>query len=340
MYTTEWNVIGHEWAVAHLTASLQAGRLSHAYLFSGPAGIGKTRFARAFAEAICCTHPDIKPCGRCRACLQIEESTYADFTMIEPDEKGKIGVEQIRALNVAMQLRPMESRYRVIVLHRFDTATESAMDAFLKTLEEPPSHAILMLNADTIDALLPTIRSRCQPINLRLLPIAQIRETLAAYFDVPADRAALLANLSGGRIGWAIRAAQEPELTSGRDAALRELESAVTQSRVGRFMVADGLTKDAFKDRSGLVTVLEAWQSYWRDVLLVQHHATTPLVNRDHEHAIRQIATATSTEQTMTVLKGLSRTFEYVDRNVNPRLAVEVLMLDMPRLSALLPPAP
>lgn len=332
-YIPNWEVVGHNGAIKHLTLALQGGRVRHAYLISGPAGIGKTTFARAFAMAVNCVSEHRRPCGVCRACALIREGTHADLKVIEADE-GKLKVEQIRGLQTQLAMRPVEGRYRVVILRRFQEATLSAMDALLKTLEEPAPSVMLILTADTLDNLLPTIRSRCQPIKLRPLPGILVRQTLEEQYHLDHERAALLSQLSGGRLGWAIRAAADDGMLTQRNDWLRQLEEALGMSRVGRFLLAENLSRD----RGRLIDMLELWLSYWRDALLLAHATVTPITNRDHDHALRQIAISVKLDDILKAINAIQRTATYLEANVNTRLALEVLMLDLPRIRLL--PAP
>jgi DNA polymerase-3 subunit delta' len=332
-YTANWPVVGHAWAVEHLKRCLEYGRIRHAYLISGPAGIGKTTLARAFAQAVNCLDEDNRPCGECRACKLIARDGYADVNIIQADG-NTLKIEQVRDMQHMLSLRPVEARYRVVILRRFHEASGPAMDALLKTLEEPPPYVILLLTADTTDNLLPTIKSRCQPINLRLLPATTVRHALETRWQVEPDRAALLAQLCGGRVGWAVRAAADESLLAQRAALLDMLEKAMGLSRVGRFALSESLSKD----REALQAALDLWQSYWRDVLLLIHSTVTPVTNRDRRHAIEQIAATVKVEDVRRTLAAIQRTSRYVAQNVNARLAVEVLMLDLPRLQLVAAP--
>src|SRR5258706_9595433 len=161
-YTTNWPVIGHQWAVAHLARSLTHDRIRHAYLISGPAGVGKTTFAKAFAMTVNCLNDENRPCGVCRACTLIARDSHADVQIIQ-SAGNTLKIEQIREMQHALSLRPVEARNRGVILRRFHDASPQAMDALLKTLQEPAPYVILLLTADTSDSLLATIRSRCQP---------------------------------------------------------------------------------------------------------------------------------------------------------------------------------
>jgi DNA polymerase-3 subunit delta' len=328
-----WRVVGHAWAVEHLKRSLEHGRVRHAYLITGPAGIGKTTLARAFAQAVNCLDEDNRPCGACRACTLIAHDGYADVNVLQADG-NTLKIEQVRDMQHTLSLRPVEARYRVVILRRFHEASGPAMDALLKTLEEPPPYVILLLTADTADNLLPTIRSRCQPINLRPLPATVIRQALETRWQVEPGQAALLAQLCGGRLGWAVRAAADESLLAQRAALLDLLEKAMGASRVGRFALAESLSKD----REALPVALDLWQSYWRDVLLLAHSTVTPVTNRDRRHALEQIAGTIKVGDVQRTLAAIQRTSRYVAQNVNARLAVEVLMLDLPRLQLVAAP--
>ncbi|MBX3086636.1 MAG: DNA polymerase III subunit delta' [Anaerolineae bacterium] len=332
-YSTNWPVVGHTAAISHLSRSLQHGRIRHAYLIAGPASIGKTTFARAFAMTVNCLSDHRRPCGLCRACTLIQNDNFADVKIIEADG-GKLKVDQIRDLQTQLSMRPVEGRYRVVILRRFQEATTQAMDALLKTLEEPAPGVILLLTADTTDNLLPTIKSRCQSINLRLLSASLVRKTLEEQYHLKQDKAALLGQLSGGRLGWAIRAAADESMLSQRDTWLKQLEDMLGMTRVGRFAMAESLSRD----KKGIAAMLELWLSYWRDVMLLSHTTVTPITNRDHDHTLRQIAIHVRIDDVLKVMTAIQRTAKYLDANVNTRLALEVLMLDMPRLRLM--PAP
>lgn len=328
-YNTDWGVTGHEWAVTHLARSLANDRLRHAYLITGPSGVGKTTLALGLACAANCLS-DTRPCGQCRACRLILAGNHADVSLIRAEDKT-LKIEQIRDMQHTLALRPVEGRYRIVILENFHDASGGAADALLKTLEEPPPSVILILTAERADGLLPTIRSRCQPLALRPLPAGVVRAELEKRGLADGEHALLLAQLSGGRLGWALHAASDASDLSERTTVLDTLEAVVSAERIGRFQIAAKLAepKDA-KER--MPEIMALWQSYWRDVLLLVSAAPVEIVNRDRRHTLEQLAASLHIDDVTRVLAGIRRTSRYLEQNVSMRLALEVLMLDFPRL--------
>ena len=326
MNEQRWPVIGHEWAVEHLNRAIQNGRMRHAYLFTGPSQIGKTTLARAFAMAINCTG-DIPPCGQCRACTLIAKERHPDSITIEAEQEGgRLKIDQVRGLQQVVALRPYEARYRVALLNRFHEANPNAQDALLKTLEEPSSNTVLIVTANSADSLLSTIVSRCQPLHLRPLPIEIVRQALEWKWKAPQDVAKTLAQISGGRIGWAIRALEDTTELDRRTAALDTLDDALRGNRRERFSHAEKLAKD----KAELFYLLEVWVGYWRDVLLCATGSHVPVTNYDRRTQLEELAQHAGSDQVEVALLATRRTLGYLAKNVNTRLALETLMLDYP----------
>lgn len=324
-----WPVVGHEWAVALLRRSLAEGRVGHAYLITGSPQIGKTTLAQTFARALNCAYPeaDGRPCGACRSCHLVSEGNHPDVQVIEPDGVYlKIG--QIRALQHQVALSPVEGRWKVYILREMERATAEASNALLKTLEEPPSHVVLILTASEAAALLPTIVSRCQPIPLRPLSRRVVEQALVDRWQVPLEQASLLANLSGGRLGWAVEASRKPSVLERRSQRLDELQELVRQGRAERFAHAERLGRDP----AILRELMALWLTWWRDLLLVTHGSAAALTHQDRNTELHQLAEKLQPEQACRAVDAIRAAIRGLDSHANPRLTVEVLMLSLPTL--------
>jgi DNA polymerase III subunit delta' len=329
-----WNLLGHEWAVQMLQRDLAQGRERHAYLFTGPTGVGKRTLVDEFARALLCAAP-APPCDACRACRLAAKAGHPDLFTVAPEISGKrvraakIKIEPIRQLIYSLALKPVEARRRVARLLNFEAANAESQNALLKTLEEPPGNVVVLLTAERADDLLPTIVSRCEVVALRPLPLATVREALMARWGVPADRADWLAHLSGGRLGWAVRMHDDEAALDERAQRLEDLARLLRATRVERMAYADQLTKGSSLDR--IQETLDLWLGFWRDVLLLSAGADVPLANPDREADVRRLAQAVSPARVGQLIAALRQTGTLLEKNVNARLALEVALLDWPR---------
>lgn len=320
-----WGMIGHRWAVDMLARRLDSGRLGHAYLITGPSGSGRSTLALRLAQAMNCTGSPV-PCGVCRSCDLIAREGHADIHRLVPDGRS-IKIEQVRNLQHDLALRPVEAPYRVAIIEQAQTATGHAADALLKTLEEPPPTTRLILTADAAENLLPTMVSRCQVIALRPVPVGDIAQAVASRYALSADEASMLAHLAGGRPGWALRAAEDPEVLAARAEIFDGLLGALAADRGGRFSYVEGIYRS-----DALPLLLDTWQSWWRDVLLLAEGSRTAPVNADRVTDLERVAASVTPEEARRALRATRQTIDALERNANTRLALDVLMLDMPYL--------
>jgi DNA polymerase-3 subunit delta' len=328
--TDNWNMLGHEWAVEMLHQHAARGDVRHAYLFCGPPGVGRRTLALRLAQALNCTRPIAAgiPCGLCRDCKQIEAMQHPDMNVIQAEvEGGTLKVDQVREVQHSLSLKPYQAKYRVALFLRFQEANDNAANALLKTLEEAPAHAILLLTADTPEQLLPTIVSRCEILRLRALPVSAIESDLLAR-GVNQERARLLAHISGGRPGYARKLVDDATVLEKREECLNDLQTLLPAPRVEKFSYADKLSKDKDVMRQTILT----WLSYWRDVMLRVAQAETPLINIDRNMEIEFLAGRLDLPTARRVVSDLESTLEKMDKNVNSRLLAEVLLLDWPHL--------
>lgn len=326
VYQAGWGVIGHDWAVALLRSSLSAGRIAHAYLLSGSPQIGKRTLAQALAQALNCAKPD-RPCGRCPSCLKIARGIHPDVRLIAGEGAGgNIRIEQIRALQHEAVLAPYEGRYRVFVVRQMEQATLEAANSLLKTLEEPPAQVILVLTATHSESLPKTIVSRCQHLGLRPVAISVIEQALQDKGVAP-GQAQLLARLSGGRLGWALQAAKDEELLRARQQGLDRLSRLLTAGRIDRLACAHELSKDPASARQ----LVELWTCWWRDLALFGQ-GTEGLINLDQSAQYKLVGEKLTLTRILEMLRALQATAAQLEDNVNIRLALEGLFLQLPLL--------
>ncbi len=325
-----WQVVGHDHAIRLLKNSIEAGRVSHAYLFTGPPQVGKSTVAREFAKALNC-ESDNPPCGRCRSCRKIGDSIHPDVQIIDLEEGSKnISIDAIRKLQESVALKPFEGRTKVYVIEEVERLSEAGANSLLKTLEEPPPSVVLVLTSLDASGLLPTVVSRCQEVELRPVPAAIIEEELRKRGIEP-ERAKLLASLARGRIGWALHASTSRGTLEKRSELLERLSSLPRAGRVDRFAYAAELATLYGRDPEATRNVLETWQSWWRDLLLHHLGLTELTINADLAGRLRTEARSYSVEALAGMVKSIQQTMTLLSQNVNPRLAIESLMLNVPK---------
>jgi DNA polymerase-3 subunit delta' len=324
--THNWNIFGHEWAISQFRRAIANNRIRQAYLFAGLQSIGKTSLALAFAQALNCREPNA-PCGTCRTCKLIAHATHSDLNITQSEYIGaSLKIDQIRELQRWLSLRPYEANYKVSIIRRFHEAKPIVQDAILKTLEEPPQNAVLILTTEYAEQLLPTIISRCQVLNLRPLSFEDTENALSTIAAIDRDQIPLLAKLSGGRLWWAIRVVNDEKELELRQSAIQLLEEALTSNRRQRFSLAEKLAKD----KPLFFYTLDIWTSYWRDVLLLASGSSVPIVNIDYEDNLQHVAAQLDTEAAQEAIGATQRTAKYLRANVNNRLGIEILLLDYP----------
>lgn len=346
-------LIGHEPVRAALDRAVTEQRVHHAYLFHGTTGVGKSTLARWLALRLNCPQPNA-PCGSCRTCRRILSGSYPDVRSLQPPSDRDltigllldsredshrasktasriIGVDDVRALQKDAALAPNEAPWKVYVVTPAESMNLEAANCLLKTLEEPPAHVVVILTAADPYDLLPTIVSRCQSIRLGGVPVVEIAAALVER-GVAAAEADLLARLAGGRPGWAVRAAASRDVLVGREKALEDLANASHRTYRERLGLAERIAQGYSQDPQSVLDILALWELWWWDVSLLQDGCDDLVTNVDQRTLLRAAAEATPRVRLRQHLQLLSLTSQRLLQNVNPRLALEALVVVAPRL--------
>lgn len=342
-FTTGWPVWGHDAAVEDLSLAIGAGYVAHAYLITGPESIGKRALATAFAQALCCQdsirRSEGQRCGACLSCRKISRGTHPDVQQfglaqqaaLSDKTGGQTGltIDTVRRVCGATALRPMEGRWRVLVIDNAETMQGVAQEALLKTLEEPPASVVILLLAEEAETLLPTVRSRCQIVDLRPVPRQVVARALEAR-GIERSRADEIASLAGGRPGWALRAVGDAAVVDERRRAVDWALEWMEGSPYDRLVAAVRLGDTFQKRRVKVFDDLDILLGLWRDALLLRVAVPGCLTFREYAERLQGLAEGWELPALRGAIQAVQTCVADLDANVRPRLAIEAMVLQWP----------
>ncbi|MFC2022391.1 ATP-binding protein, partial [Chloroflexota bacterium] len=309
-----------------------------AYLFVGPAHVGKMTLALNLAQALNCeaTEP---PCGQCASCEKVGSAKHADVQIVGLNHDGdsaeskprvEISIDQIRQVQHSVSLPPFEGRCKVFIIDGAELLSIEAANCLLKTLEEPVGKVVFIL-LTTNEQLLPaTVVSRCQRVEL--LPLAVVEAALNRSWGVEPQKAKLLARLSRGCLGWAVSAALDEHLLQQRAERLDELLDIINADCEERFAYAAHLVARFSQDRGLVQERLDLWLGWWRDLLLVKAGSSGNITNIDRLDTLIDTARDYSLAQIKVFIDSIQAACRQLKQNASPRLVLEVLMLSIPEV--------
>lgn len=331
-----WQTRGQDPIINFLKECITRKAVSHAYLFVGLPQVGKMTLAIDLARALNCTSA-AAPCGTCRTCQRIAEGKHADVVIIskttgrdarDRKKSTEIGIDTVREfLQKNCNLPPYEGKAKVYIIDDAELMSVEAANCILKTLEEPPSHVVIILLTTQENLLLPTVVSRCQRFELKPMALNETETLISTQQGFSQEQSKLLARLSRGCAGWALSAMENENLLKGRDQRLGEFSTLLTCNWDERFSYIQRLPSD----RVELEEVFKVWLSYCRDVLLIKYNCDEAIVNMDRRNDIKSWSNMLTITEIKDFVDNINEALTCLSVNANLHLLLETLMLDMPK---------
>ena len=319
------DIIGQEQIKEHLQNAISAKKISHAYIINGEKSSGKEFIARVFAMTLQCEKGGTEPCQECHSCKQALSDNQPDIIYVSHEKPNTISVDDIRAqINNDIAIKPYSSPYKIYIIPDAEMMTVQAQNAILKTIEEPPEYAVIMLLTSNIDSLLPTIRSRCVRLDLKVVDDSLVKEYLMEHLHVPDYQAEIDASYAQGSIGKAKEAATSQEFADMTANALKILKYA---NSMEVYELTEAI-KTLTADKNNINDYLDIFQFWFRDVLMFKAtREIDNLVFKQEINFIREQASERSYENIEKILEELEKTKVRLRANVNLELALELLFL-------------
>ena len=319
------NIIGHDEIIGHLKNAIESGKISHSYIFTGEPGSGKKLLAGTFAATLQCEAGGTEPCQKCDSCKKAMGKNHPDIIMVTHEKPGTITIDEIRDQVIHdVDIRPYYSPYKIYIIADADLMTPQAQNALLKTIEEPPEYAVIMLLTSNVDALLPTIQSRCVRLDLKVVDDSLVKKYLMERLHVPDYQAEIDASFAQGSIGRAKEAATSEEFSRMTGKALKILKYVNTMEV---YELSDEI-KALSDEKQNISDYLDIFQFWFRDVLMFKAtQEVDNLVFKQEINYIKEQASQRSYENLEKILEALEKTKVRLRANVNFELALELLFL-------------
>ncbi len=319
------NVVGHKDVIRYIQNAVKEDKVSHAYIINGEKGSGKKMLAKLFAMTLLCENGNQDPCNTCHSCIQAESGNHPDIIMLTHEKGNSIGVDDIREqINNTIDIKPYQGAYKVYIVPQADLMTVQAQNALLKTIEEPPEYAVIMLLTENADTLLATINSRCVMLKLRNIKDTLIRKYLMERLGIPDYKADICAAFAQGNMGKAIMLANSEHFNEIREDALHLLQNIHDMELEEIIQMVSEVT--AYKIE--ITDFLDIIQIWYRDVLLYKAtKETEKVVLKDQINYMKEQARKSSYEGIELILKSLEKAKRRLDANVNFDLVMELLFL-------------
>lgn len=321
------DIIGHEDIVKHFKSSIELGKISHAYILNGEKGSGKKTLAAVVAKSLQCESGEADPCGTCKSCLQAESGNQPDIIWVTHEKPNVISVDEIRTqiLN-DIELKPYSSRYKIYIEPDAQLMNTQAQNAILKTLEEPPEYAIIMLLTNNVDKFLPTIISRCIVLNFRPVEPLHMVDYLVNQIGIDREKARFCTDFAQGNLGKAVRLAISPDYNEIKEDSLRLLRR-IQDMDMDEIIQA---VRNMGKYKLDITDYIDIMTMWFRDLLMVKiSNSPNKLIFKDEFSVMKKQASHVSYEGLEEILQALDKLKIRLEANVNFDIAMELMLLTM-----------
>lgn len=319
------DIVGHEQIIEHLKTAIEMGKVSHAYILNGPDLSGKMMIAEAFARALLCEKQDPDGCGECRSCRQSDDRNNPDIIYVKHDKPNTISVDDIRTqLNNDIVIKPYSNQYKIYIVDEAEKMNQQAQNALLKTIEEPPAYAVIMLLTTNADSFLHTIRSRCITLNLKSVKNDVIKSYLMTEKKIPDYQADVCAAFAQGVVGKAIKLASSDDFNELKESALSLIKRLddIDLYEMGEAIKQISDYKLQVQDYFDLITV------WYRDVLYMKAtNDVNGLIFKDEVYDIKKQASKHSYHGIEAIIEALDKAKLRINANVNFDLVIELLLM-------------
>lgn len=319
------DVVGHKDIINYIRNAVREDKVSHAYILNGERGAGKKMLADLFAATLLCEKGGPDPCNECHSCRQAESGNHPDIIKVTHEKPNSISVDDIREqVNNTIMIKPFQGPYKVYIIPQADMMTPQAQNALLKTIEEPPEYAVIMLLTENADTLLPTINSRCVMLKLRNIKDTLIKKYLMETMQVPDYKADMCTAFAQGNMGRAIMLANSEHFNEIRDEAVQLLKY-INEMELSEIVQAVSRITAYKLEINDYLDIIMIW---YRDVLL--YKATKDMdkvVFKDQIKYIKERAKRSSYEGIELIIESLEKAKARLKANVNFDLVMELLFL-------------
>ncbi len=320
------DIVGQEHLKEHLENAIKMDKVSHAYIINGEKNAGKEFIAKTFAMALQCENRQgTEPCGECHSCRQALSGNHPDIIFITHEKPGTIGVDDIRRqVNNDVAIKPYKGPKKIYIMNEGEKMTAQAQNALLKTLEEPPEYAVLLILTGNVDSLLQTILSRCVVLNMKPAKDAQIKKYLMETMEIPDYKADICVAFARGNVGKAKLLASSEEFDKVKEEAITLLKY-IKEMELNEIVAAIKKITEYKFDVNDYMDILSIW---YRDVLLFKatHDANLLIFKEEIQH-IRKVADKSAYEGIEKIIDALGKSKQRLNANVNFDLTMELLLL-------------